>query len=175
MSSVILTGFMGTGKTTIGRLLAERLHVRFIDTDARIEELEGRSVAAVFAEEGEPYFRAVERRVIAEAVQTDAVVATGGGAIVDPVNYRCMHAAGPIVCLTADPDVIFARTATDNGRPLLNNGERRARITELLAERAAAYAQADITVDTSHADVRATVDEILARLRDSTRREGVHR
>ena len=112
MSVVTLTGFMGTGKTTVGRLLADRLHKPFVDTDARIEQVEGCSVAAIFATKGEPYFRTLERRVVAAAVAEDAVVATGGGAIVDAENYRRMHAAGPIVCLTADTEVISANSTS---------------------------------------------------------------
>jgi shikimate kinase len=160
--SVILTGFMGTGKTTIGRQLAPRLGKPLVDTDQQIEQLEGRSIASIFATEGEGYFRAVERRVLAEAVQMDAVVATGGGTIADPENLKCMRAAGPVICLTADLDVILERTAAGSGRPLLGDTERRARVGELLRQRAAAYAQADVTIDTSHRAIDAILDDILA-------------
>lgn len=163
--SVILTGFMGTGKTTIGRQLAQHLGKVLVDTDQRIEQAEGRSITAIFATEGEGYFRAVERRVVAEAVQMDAVVATGGGAIADPENLRCMRAAGLIICLTADVDVILERTAADSGRPLLGDTGRRARVSELLHQRAAAYAQADVTIDTSHRTIDAVLDDILTFLR----------
>jgi shikimate kinase len=165
MSVVILTGFMGTGKTTIGRRLAAQLRMPFVDTDECIVQREGRSIAAIFADRGEPYFRVVERQVIGEAVRADAVVATGGGAIIDPANYECMDAAGPVVCLTADVEVIIERTAADTSRPLLSTGERRARVQQLLAERAAAYARADLTVDTSRRPVDAVVEEILMFLR----------
>lgn len=160
--SVILTGFMGTGKTTIGRQLARRLGKQFIDTDRQIEQLEGRSVADIFATAGEAYFRSVERRVVAQVVKMDAVVATGGGAIVDPVNLEQMRAAGPIICLSADIDVILQRTASDDSRPLLGASERQHRIEALLHQRAAAYAQADVTIDTSHRNTDAILDEILA-------------
>jgi len=174
MSVVMLTGFMGTGKTTVARLLAERLHKPFIDTDARIQSAEGCPIAAIFATKGEPYFRALERQAVAEAAREDAIVATGGGAIVDPVNFRCMHAAGPIVCLTADVDVIVQRTADDASRPLLDAGERRARVSQLLGARAAAYAQADVTIDTSQRTIEAVVEEILSFLgRSRGRRDGV--
>lgn len=160
--SVILTGFMGTGKTTVGRRLAQRLGTQFVDTDQLIEQQEGRSIASIFATEGEAYFRGVERRIVAQAVQMDAVVATGGGAIADPANLEGMRGAGPIICLTADVDVILQRTAADNSRPLLGETEQRARVSDLLRQREAAYAQADVTIDTSHRTVEAVLDDILA-------------
>ena len=159
--TVILTGFMGTGKTTIGQRLAERLGKEFVDTDACIEQQQGRSVASIFASNGEANFRALERRIVAQAVQKDAVVATGGGAIVDPATLERMRAAGPIICLTADVEVIVQRTAANNERPLLDTADRRERISQLLHERAPAYAQADMTVDTSHRSVEAILDDIV--------------
>jgi shikimate kinase len=159
--TVILTGFMGTGKTTVGRQLAQRLGTQFVDTDWQIEQLEGRSISDIFATDGEAAFRAIERRVVTESVKKDAVVATGGGAIVDPMNLKHMRAAGPIICLTAAVDVLLKRTATDTKRPLLRPTERRQRIEELLHARAAAYARADLVVDTSHRTIESIVDDIL--------------
>jgi shikimate kinase len=170
--SVILTGFMGTGKTTVGRRLAQHLGKQFVDTDQQIEALEGRSVAAIFATDGEAYFRAIERRVVAQAVQMDAVVATGGGAIADPVNLACMRAAGPIICLAADVEEILQRTGADSSRPLLGEAERRARVDQLLHQRAAAYAQADVTIDTSHRSIDAVLTDILAFLRQPNPNQG---
>jgi shikimate kinase len=160
--SIILTGFMGTGKTTIGRQLAQRLGKGFVDTDQRIEQLEGRSVADIFAAAGEAYFRELERRVVAEAVKMDAVIATGGGAIVDAASFACLRAAGPIICLTADVEVILQRTARDTNRPLLEAHERRKRVEELLRTRTAAYACADVTFDTSTRSVDSILDDIVA-------------
>lgn len=170
--SVILTGFMGTGKTTIGRQLAQRLGKGFVDTDQQIEQLEGRSVVDIFAAAGEGYFRELERRVVAEAVKMDAVVATGGGAIVDAANFEHMRAAGPIICLTASVEVILQRTARHQNRPLLDAKERRQRVEELLRERSAAYARADVAIDTSTRSVDNILDDIVAFLqRESNRRE----
>lgn len=159
--TVILTGFMATGKTTIGQRLAQRLGKEFVDTDERIEQQEGRSIASIFATNGERYFRELECRVVAQALQQDAVVATGGGAIVDSATLERMRAAGPIICLTADVEVVLERTAANKDRPLLDAADRRERIAQLQSERAAAYAQADMTVDTSRRSVESILDHIL--------------
>jgi len=162
MATVILTGFMGTGKTTVGQRLVERLGGVFVDTDALVERAEGCSIDRLFAERGENYFRAAERRAVAEAaVIPNAVIATGGGAIVDDENYRRLHAAGPIVCLSAAADVIVERTREGEPRPLLAGSDPAARIRDLLSARAAAYAKADLTIDTSTQAVDAVVDRII--------------
>jgi shikimate kinase len=163
MTIVILTGFMGTGKTSIGT----RLAAPFVDTDALVERTAGRSVADLFAADGEATFRAAERRAIAEALAVPgAVVATGGGAVVDPVTRATLKAAAPLVCLTARPEVILARTrGAGPTRPLLHGDDAAGRIAALLAERADAYASADLTVDTSDRGVDACVAAIAAFLR----------
>ncbi|HVN86988.1 MAG TPA: shikimate kinase [Candidatus Binatia bacterium] len=162
MATVILTGFMGTGKTAVGQRLAERTGATFLDTDAMVERTEACSIDRIFAEHGEPYFRAAERRAVAQAVtNTDAVIATGGGAIVDDENYRRLHAAGPIVCLSADPETIVGRTRRGEARPLLAGRDALERVRDLLAARAAAYAKADLTIDTSSLAVDEVVDRIL--------------
>ena len=162
MATVVLTGFMGTGKTSLGERLATRLGRPFVDTDALIERGEGRSVAAIFARDGEAHFRTVERRAIAAAVAVPgAVIATGGGAIVDPENLATLRAAAPLVCLVARPEVILARTAaTGPARPLLRGDDPMRRIADLLAERAPAYANVDLTLDTSDRPL----DELVAEL-----------
>jgi len=162
MTTVILTGFMGTGKTSIGQRLAARLGVPFVDTDALVEQNAGRSVAAIFADDGETAFRAAERRAVQAALDVPhAVVATGGGAIADPVNLVALRAAAPIVCLTARPEVILRRAlASGPTRPLLQGDDPAARIAALLAARAPAYAQADHTVDTSDAPLEQLVAAI---------------
>jgi len=173
MATVVLTGFMGTGKTRIGERLAQRLERPFVDTDSLIEQREGCSVAAIFAAAGEAHFRAAERRAVAEAcAMADAVIATGGGAIMDPDNRAALRAAAPIVCLTARPAVILARaTRAGASRPLLQDDDPTARIAALLAERADAYAQADLTLDTSDRRIDDLVADIEAFLRTHPRRE----
>lgn len=164
MATIVLTGFMGTGKSTVGRALAERLGKPFIDVDERIEQRAGASIAEIFARYGEAAFRQFEREELALALREDAVVATGGGAIVDPENLARMRAAGPIVCLTASVDAILARTRSDTSRPLLQHEDQRQRIETLLVERASAYAQADVCVDTTHRSPEQVVEAILVYL-----------
>lgn len=163
-STIVLTGFMGTGKTTVGHLLAERLGLPFHDVDARVEAREGCSVAEIFSRHGEPYFRQCEREELARALAEGGVVATGGGAIADPENLRQMRMAGPVLCLTASVDEIVARTAGSPERPLLQADDVRQRIVQLLEQRAQAYAQADAWIDTTGKSPEEVVDEILAYL-----------
>ena len=171
MSVVTLTGFMGTGKSTVGRRLAEALRKPFVDTDAVIEARAGMPVAEIFARRGEADFRSLEREVIAETVVQDAVIATGGGAIVDDANFRAMQAAGPIVCLQADAETILLRTGKDRSRPLLNDGEREQRVRSLLEARAAAYSRADLTIDTSQLPVPQVIRRIRAFLKERKSQE----
>ncbi len=162
---VILTGFMGTGKTAVGKRLAARLGRRFVDTDAMIEAREQRSVAQIFAAEGEAYFRAREREVVAEvAGMRDAVVATGGGTIVDDENFRILAAAGTLICLTADASTILARTG-GRGRPLLAGEDRAELVRRLLASRAPTYGRVEHTIDTSGK----SVEQVVLRIRDLLR------
>jgi shikimate kinase len=111
MATAVLTGFMGTGKSSVGVRLAARLGIPFVDTDEMIERREGCTIAELFARKGEGYFRDAERRAVVEAsAHEDAVIATGGGAIVDAENLERLRAAAPVICLTATPDVILERT-----------------------------------------------------------------
>lgn len=141
MQNVILTGFMGTGKSTVGRLLAVRLGYRFVDTDAWIVAQDGRSIPTIFAQVGEAAFRQWE----VQAAQTLAakrglVIATGGGLLLNPVNVAALAPTGPIFCLTARPETILQRLQGDETeRPLLNHPHPAQRIQQLLAERAEAY------------------------------------
>jgi shikimate kinase len=164
MPQIVLTGFMATGKTEVGRRLARLLGRPFVDTDRLVEARAGRTVAAIFADEGETRFRTLERDAVAEACAVpEAVVATGGGTLLDPENRRRLAAAGPIVHLTAEPEVILRRVGDPETRPLLapDNGDRLGRVRALLAERAPVYAVATHAVDTS----TLTLDEVVERVR----------
>ncbi len=149
--NIILTGFMGTGKSTVGRLLAARLQRAFVDMDAVIEQREGRKISAIFAEEGEPAFRAMERKLVGElSAQENLIIATGGGVVLNPDNLRDFSATGWVVCLSAPPEVILRRVASETHRPLLEEQDKAARITRLLESRRALYAAIPHQVDTTN-------------------------
>ena len=164
---LVVIGFMGTGKSRVGRLAAERLGWRFADSDREIVAQAGKSIAEIFASDGEPCFRMHERAVIA-ALTADprpAVIATGGGALASEENFTALRRSGMIVCLTARPQVIAERLKrSSEPRPKLAEGSKSLleRIVELLGERAAIYARADATVDTSDLTLDEAVDRLLA-------------
>ncbi len=140
--NLVLTGFMGTGKTTVGRLLASRLGFDFVDTDRLIEQRHG-PIPQIFSEHGEDEFRRLERDVAAELATRDRlVISTGGRMMVDPINADLLSTSGEVFCLAASVDTILARVTRDRSpveRPLLSGADVRTRIGLLLAERAAAY------------------------------------
>ena len=153
MKNVVLIGFMGTGKTSVGRLLAARLGCAFHDLDKKIEAQCGMTIPAMFEQQGEPYFRAREKEAVRDAAgRTNLVIATGGGTVKDVENVALLRQNGILVALTADVDTILQRTAARGKRPVLDRadaGDRRAAVVRLLEERRTLYAGADITVDTS--------------------------
>ncbi|MDE2059091.1 MAG: shikimate kinase [candidate division NC10 bacterium] len=166
---IVLTGFMGTGKSVVGRRLAQRLALPFIDLDDAIEAAANMAIPEIFAIEGESGFRRRERELIAGlANRRSCVIATGGGAVLDPENVRNLRTGAVLVCLVAEPAVILQRLGADTHRPLLHIPDRLARIRELLEQRGVAYAQADLSIDTSGADIEEIVDRIVCRLRLET-------
>lgn len=171
MNNVFLTGFMATGKSVVGRALARRLQRRFVDADAEIEREAGMTLADIFARFGEAEFRARERQWVGRSSRLrDAVIATGGGAVLDPQSRRSMRASGTLVCLSADADTILRRLGSAADRPLLADpAGREARIRELFRDRAEAYADADLVVDTSRRSPDEVVDTIVAWLATASR------
>lgn len=162
---IVLTGFMGTGKSAVGCRLAERLALPFIDLDAAIETAASMTIPEIFASEGEPGFRRRERELIASLTNRGScVIATGGGAVLDPENVRNLRTGAVLVCLAAEPAVILRRLGTDTYRPLLHTPDRLATIHELLEQRSPAYAQADLSIDTSEAGIEEIVDRIVCHL-----------
>jgi shikimate kinase len=161
---VILTGFMGTGKTEVGRRLARATSRAFVDTDNLVETAAGRTIPEIFATDGEARFRALEREAVRRAVAVpEAVVATGGGALLDAESRSLLLAAGPVVCLTATPDEILRRVRLQGDRPLLaarDDAERLVKIRALLDARATAYGLATHRVDTTGRTVDDVVEEI---------------
>ena len=165
--NIILTGFMGTGKTSVGRRLAKRLGWRFTDVDELIESGAGVSIAEIFSKRGEPVFRRLEQRHLSRVMRGDhQVIATGGGAFIDPENARRLKACGTVVCLTAQPKAIASRLGRRLARrPLLQGAPNPlGRIKALLAARAKAYAQADLTVATDELTVEQVVERLWERL-----------
>jgi len=162
--NIVLTGFMGTGKTAVGKRLAQQLGWSFVDLDALIEAAAKKSVAKIFAEHGEAVFRRLEHRAILRVMGRDQqVIATGGGAFVDPKNRRLLKAMGPVIGLTAHPKSVLQRVgATAATRPLLASQPALSRIQQLMTQRAPAYAKVDWTIDTTRLDL----DEVVARIWD---------
>ncbi len=159
--NIYLVGFMGTGKTAVGKELARRLKWYFADIDELIELKEKRAIRDIFAKEGEPYFRRIEKQSLAEISREKGfVVACGGGIVIDAGNINIMKESGLMVCLTATPDVILKRTQGYVHRPLLNVSNPKEQIELLLKLRAPYYAQADKTIDTSKISVKEAVSRI---------------
>ena len=167
MKHIVLIGFMGTGKTSCGRMLATRLGCGLVDLDKYIETKESMSVPEIFAAKGEPYFREKEREAVREVVQRKfTVIATGGGTVKDEENFRILKERGVLVCLTADIDTILQRTARRGERPMLDRQEdRRKTVETLLENRRAMYARADFTIDTSRLSPMEASEAIVGFLR----------
>jgi len=163
---IVLTGFMGTGKTSVGKELSKRLGYSFIDTDVLIEEREGMPISLIFKKKGEDYFRQVERAVIEEVSRKkDVVIATGGGAIKNRENMENLRREGIIIWLKADPEVILKRVMLEEGkRPLLDVKEPLNEIKRLLAEREKLYMQSDTFVDTNFITPEEAAQEIIKML-----------
>ena len=163
MRNIVLVGFMGTGKSTVGKRLAQSLEWDFVDTDCVIGEVTSLSVTEIFRRHGETRFRSEERIVVARLSQQDQIViATGGGTVVDPLNLEALAQNGIVIGLHASMEAILRRIGHKNDRPLLKDTKEA--IEKLWFERQECYAQADFTVDTSQKTIDEVVSEILARL-----------
>lgn len=162
--NIVLIGFMGAGKTTGARFLTRRLGCPVVCLDEAIERAEGRSVAEIFRQEGEPYFRAVERRVVEDVARRPGplIIDSGGAAVLQPANEQTLRTRGLFVYLKVDVETVLQRIPHPESRPLLaGSPDVRARVSELLAERATAYERiADFTVDTRGKRVDQVAEEI---------------
>ncbi|MBI4313466.1 MAG: shikimate kinase [Candidatus Omnitrophica bacterium] len=160
--NIVLVGFMGTGKSVVGKKLAQQLKYGFVDTDEIIQAECRRPIRKIFAEEGESRFRQMEREVIERAAAKDhQVIATGGGAIIDDQNFQALKRNGWIVWLKAEPDVILQRVGDAASRPLLDIEDPKSQIERLLNLRRAAYSKADAAVETSRRNIDEVVQEIV--------------
>ena len=162
MKNIVLIGFMGTGKSAAGRRIAKRLDMRFVSTDDMIVKREKRPITRIFTEEGEAYFREVEKEAVKEAAAMDnVVIAAGGGAVLDEENMSNLGSKGVIVCLTASPEAIYERTKKYKTRPLLNVEDPVSKIRELLEARAPFYRRARYQVDTSDKTINEVAGDII--------------
>lgn len=161
MNNVYLVGFMGTGKTVVGKLLAQELNRKFLDLDDLIANKEKKPITDIFEEKGETYFRKVEKEIVKEiSSQNNLVIACGGGVVIDKDNMDNLKKSGLVICLSASPEVILERTKKFEHRPLLNVEDQKEKIKELLTKRELFYKQAHYLINTS----KLTLEEVLGQI-----------
>ncbi len=162
IQNLALIGFMGTGKSSVGRLAAHELHFVYLDTDQVIEARAGKSIPAIFQQDGEPVFREWERRIVQElSHRHKTVIATGGGLPTNEANLESLKIHSLVVCLWASAETIFERVGEHEHRPLLNEPDPLAKIRHLLSVREPYYRQADVLVNTEHRSVREVTTQVL--------------
>lgn len=160
--NIVLVGFMGSGKTSVGQELAARLGRELVDTDDLVEDAVGRPIAEIFQQVGEGAFREIEAQAVRDAASRRAVVvATGGGVVLRPDNMTLLKATGVVVLLATTPQAVYARVADETHRPLLQVADPVARIAEMMRDRADAYGQADRQVDTVGKSIVEVADGVL--------------
>ncbi len=164
MGNIVLTGFMGTGKSTVGRLLAKELGLKLVDLDELIEKEAGMAVKDIFKAHGEARFREMETQVIRKLSSglfgQNLVISTGGGAVVNTANRGLLRDWGTLVCLKASVEEIIKRVGDRADRPLLASGDKREAILKLLKERDEAYRDCDLSIDTTSMDARQVAEVI---------------
>lgn len=164
MRNIILTGFMATGKSSVGRRLSKELGLKFLDVDELIEKEAGLPVKDIFAASGEASFREMEASIIKKISSggfgDGLVVATGGGAVVNSGNRQALKGCGTIICLTATVEEMLKRVGGREDRPLLASGDRREKMEGLLDARKEAYADCDFIIDTTGMDIPSVVNKI---------------
>ncbi len=159
--NIVLVGFMGTGKTVTGRILAERTGMELVDMDALIEQRQGKTIPEIFAQEGEPVFRQMERELAQElSKRSGLIISTGGGIVLNPDNITDFEKTGLVVCLKASPEIIFQRLEKDTSRPLLS-GDKKGQIEALLARRKPLYEAIEHGIDTDGLSDEQTAEPIL--------------
>jgi shikimate kinase len=163
IQNIALIGFMGSGKTSVGRALADLLGFRFVDTDELIESRAGKCITDIFKQDGEPAFRELEGRIVSELARLQGVViSTGGGLPTNPANLESLKTHALVVCLWAAPEKIFERVRHQSHRPLLNVPDPLARIRELLEVRTPFYKQADVLVTTEGRPIREVAQQVAS-------------
>jgi shikimate kinase len=167
MKNIVLTGFMGTGKTEVGKILSQRLGYVLVDVDAEIERQQGMKITEIFKKYGESRFREIEADVIKRISERQGlIISTGGGAVLRQENMDNLRKKGVIVCLSASPETILARTCNSDDRPLLQVEDPLKRIKELLEFRKPYYEKADIMIDTERKSPIEVAEEIIQSIKD---------
>ncbi len=160
--NIILTGFMGTGKSTVGPALAQALGWQFVDMDNLIEQREGRAIREIFAAAGEAYFRRLETDLCRELnTWQNRVIATGGGTLVNPRNLKTVSAHNLVVCLDCAPDMLWERLSVATDRPMLDGNDRKTQLLNLLVQRQPAYARIPHHIDTTRTAVETVVTQVM--------------
>ena len=161
---------MGTGKSSVGRLVAEQLRFEFLDTDELIEARANKSITEIFAQNGEPAFRKLEHQLVADlATRTRTVIATGGGLPVNPANLESLKQHALVICLWASPEKIYERVHTQTHRPLLREPDPQTKIRTLLAARSPAYRQADVLLNSEFRSLREVAQQVVNQFSLATR------
>jgi len=164
--NIALIGFMGTGKTSVGRLVAEQLRFDYLDTDEMIQARTSRTIAQIFKSDGEETFRALEEKVVEEiSARTKTVIATGGGLPASPKNLASLKTHALVVCLWAPPEKIWERVKNQSHRPLLHDSDPQKKIRELLAAREPFYKQADVLLNTELRSLREVAQQVIHQFR----------
>ena len=160
--NIALIGFMGAGKTSVGRLISEQLGFDYLDTDEMIQSRTSRTIADIFSKDGEPAFRKLEEEIVAELTALErTVISTGGGLPVNSKNLASLKTHALVVCLWASPEKIWERVRNQTHRPLLNAPDPKGKIRELLAEREPFYRQADVLLNTDSRPVREVAQQVI--------------
>jgi shikimate kinase len=166
MKNIVLTGFMGTGKTTIGKELSKKLHMKLVDIDAEIEKSQEMKINDIFKIHGEQYFRDIETDMIKQFSRgRDIIISTGGGAVLRDENMEALHENGIVFCLSASTETIMERTARSEDRPLLKVENPKEKISEMLLFRRPFYEKAGIMIETDRKTPLEIVEEIMGIIR----------
>jgi len=168
--NLALIGFMGTGKTSVGRHVAEHLGFEFLDTDELIQSHTGRTIADIFAKDGEPAFRELERKAVQElSTREKTLISTGGGLPTNEENLAALKSFALVICLWASPEKIWERVKNQSHRPLLHDADPQKKIRELLATREPFYKQADVLINTDLRSVREAAQQVTLQFKLATR------
>jgi len=153
---------MGTGKSSVGQIVAAQLHFTFLDTDHVIEARAGKTISEIFTEQGEPAFREMEKKIVGElATRKKTVISTGGGLPANPENLASLKMHSLVVCLWASPDKIWERVRSQTNRPLLDEPDPLAKIQRLLADREPYYRQADVLLNTEMRSLKDVAQQVI--------------